>query len=342
MPRNDQIGLLEYLSGAGKEYPSIAALMRVIMASQAKQEMDRLKPESVREFAGRAREGISGTVGVESREPRAARKPVMAPQPEPTLMERELAGEDVYAFNPQREAAAAAATPGFSIDVGYGSTSAPPSGRGGGSRGRAADEIWRRFQEMNPDLDYEAVARQSGGNVPGGSFSDMRLSPGVKSVKESTPGASDEAFYQWVKDFTYEQDLARKMDPRSRAYDPRGAELMISEREGEREAANTAESNAIAKIYALARQAEVENTVSETARRMQLESSPAGQVRVLAASLLNAADPTTEGHVRDAAMRAIVLAEQGDVQGAWLLLNSISAQSADQEEVNKSGDPRIG
>ena len=84
-----------------------------------------------------------------------------------------------------------------------------------------ADQMWGQFQDMNPNLDYDAVAKQSGGNVPGGAFSQM---PESAKQKEQVQSLMD-----YVQNEIPKEEIARKLDPRSRAYDPQGAALLIED-----------------------------------------------------------------------------------------------------------------
>jgi hypothetical protein len=96
---------------------------------------------------------------------------------------------------------------------------APPYPR----EGFGADEIWSQFQAMNPDLDWGKVAEQAGGNVPGGNFSQM------ESSVTYTPTKMDEELFRFVREDIPRMDLARKLDMRSRAYDPEGAKILLEE-----------------------------------------------------------------------------------------------------------------
>jgi hypothetical protein len=176
---------------------------------------------------------------------------------------------------------------------------------------KSADVLWEKFQQMNPNLDYDKVAQQSGGNVPGGSFSDMRNSPGVPTVKEATKGASDEEFMQWVKDFTQEQEFQRKNDPRSRAYDPQGAELILANRAAEQAAAQDL-------IYAKARQTEAE--LAQKAYDYQFSTGGRIDAMMNAISgdeMLQMENP----QVYSTLLRAKQLQLSGDEAGAEQLLN---------------------
>jgi hypothetical protein len=76
------------------------------------------------------------------------------------------------------------------------------------------------FQQANPDLDYDAVAAQSGGATPGGSFS-------AASRSDVPYAQSDEALFKFVNEQIPLYEARRKLDPRSRAHDPQGAELLM-------------------------------------------------------------------------------------------------------------------
>jgi hypothetical protein len=81
---------------------------------------------------------------------------------------------------------------------------------------------WADFLKLNPNLDLEAVARQSGGNVQGGTFSEM--------PENNFPAGhpqSDEAFFRWVDDFVLQQKLDEVQDPNNRKFNPRAAEQLI-------------------------------------------------------------------------------------------------------------------
>lgn len=189
----------------------------------------------------------------------------------------------------------------------------------------ASEEIWNAFRRMNPNLDYAAVARQSGGNVPGGTFSQM---PDTRP-----PAQSDEAFYQWLKDFTYEQELARKQDPRSRAFDPEGAQRMIDEKLGE-------EKSAVEKIYneaqmvranAEAGQLALARAAAEYARTRE------GRLESTINFILQSVDPSPAGRpdLYDKALRAKMALDRRRIDEAAKILQQIeagfSAQPAGQE-----------
>jgi len=91
-----------------------------------------------------------------------------------------------------------------------------------------ADLMWEEFKAMNPNLDYEAVARQSGGNVPGGSFSQMPESEAQKRQEQE--------LYDFVNNQVPYDEAMRKLDPRSRGYDPKGAEVLLNMLESQRNA----------------------------------------------------------------------------------------------------------
>jgi hypothetical protein len=91
-----------------------------------------------------------------------------------------------------------------------------------GAQKKKDAESWAEFVAMNPSLDLAAVARQSGGNVPGGNVSMME-----STIKQQTPGASDEEFFRWVDEFSTQTQLDSLLDPRSRGFNPDAAEQII-------------------------------------------------------------------------------------------------------------------
>ena len=202
------------------------------------------------------------------------------------------------------------------------------------SGGYGQEEIWRRFQEMNPNLDYEAVARQSGGNVPGGTLSvtDNELWDDPNSPQ------SDAAYMQWVKDFTYEQELARRQDPRSRMYDPESARQMIEAKVAERDADVREIYNRAQMLQAKAAERQVE--LAQEA--MKAEATPVGRARVLAPMILQSVAQTDPGLARIVTQATFMLnSEDPRLQQQGLdLLASLQGGSGAQSRANETGDPQ--
>jgi len=86
---------------------------------------------------------------------------------------------------------------------------------------------WAAFKALNPNLDYDAVARQAGGNVPGGAYSDYSETPDTRPEAQS-----DQAFYDWVDEFKKQNRLNEMMDPRANTYDPEMARAMLTHEVG--------------------------------------------------------------------------------------------------------------
>jgi hypothetical protein len=334
----ERMSILDYLSGAGREYPPIKDLAQFLLAVQFQQGRDSLDDilEPAKRNIKRQRSGRDKLKEVA--EQRAASPTVpQAGDIGPTLMERELAGENVY--GPQRaQPAPLGNSMGDYVPYREGVNAAPiPYPDEGGFK---QEEIWRKFQEMNQNLDYDAVAAQAiekgGGNgisVPGGTFSQMPENNFAPDHPQS-----DEAYMQWVKDFTYDQEVARKLDPRSRAYDPQGAELLMGERAQR-------DSNAAQMIYSKAQeqraQAEADN-VELVRRQMMLQSSPRGQVGTLIGALMESTDPEIDGATRQALREAMVLNALGKTEEAMEILRQLEqAGTAAAAASNKTGDPQV-
>jgi len=121
-----------------------------------------------------------------------------------------------------------------------------------------AQNSWEAFQAMNPDLDYAAVARQAGGtpgsfpveNEFGGAISEMPSSP------EQQAQVRD--LMDYVQNQIPQDEFARKQDPRSRAYDPGGAEQLLTKMKQDQEAQAMSAQTRIQEIQAQAAMKEAE------------------------------------------------------------------------------------
>jgi hypothetical protein len=208
------------------------------------------------------------------------------------------------------------------------------------SEGYRQEEILRRFQEMNPNLDYDAVAAQAiekgGGNgisVPGGTFSQM---PDNNFAPDHPQ--SDEAYMQWVKDFTYEQELARRQDPRSRMYDPESARQIIDAKIAERDAGVREIYNRAQMLQAKAAERQVE--IAKEA--MDAESTPVGRARALAPIIIQSVAQTDPGLARIVIQASSMLNSDDPImqqQGLDLLASLQNGEKA-QNKANETGDPQ--
>lgn len=88
---------------------------------------------------------------------------------------------------------------------------------------------WAAFQAMNPNLDYAKVAQQAGGKM--GSFpADNKYGGAISDNSQNAPlpkGQREEDLIAFVNNQIPIMEAERKLDPRSRAYDPKGAELLM-------------------------------------------------------------------------------------------------------------------
>jgi len=96
--------------------------------------------------------------------------------------------------------------------------------------------MWEQFQKMNPNLDYGAVAHQSGAytdesvpyylsdKIPQGTFSD-------NSQNVLPPGQTDAEFNKSIEELIKKQRMDSLLDPRSRSYDPAAAEIITKHEE---------------------------------------------------------------------------------------------------------------
>jgi len=106
----------------------------------------------------------------------------------------------------------------------------------GADRGAVQQQMWEQFQKMNPNLDYGAVARQSGAytdesvpyylsdKIPQGTFSD-------NSQNVLPPGQTDAEFNKSIEELIKKQRMDSLLDPRSRSYDPAAAEIITKHEE---------------------------------------------------------------------------------------------------------------
>ena len=139
---------------------------------------------------------------------------------------RAAEGEQVRAgyWDPTDQAGTPPQAPPQAVDP----TSPQPAGA---DRGAIQQQMWEQFQKMNPNLDYGAVARQSGAytdesvpyylsdKIPQGTFSD-------NSQNVLPPGQTDQDLYDFVNYQARMDEAQRKLDPRSRGYDQSGAEKL--------------------------------------------------------------------------------------------------------------------
>jgi hypothetical protein len=112
------------------------------------------------------------------------------------------------------------------------------------------DRMWEEFQRMNPDLDYDAVARQAlemdgggGKSVPGGTLTEL-------PEQDLPEGQRDEDLINWVNDNKLQWAIESKTDPRSRNYDPQGAAILLETLRQQQESEKSAAELEIDKIKA--------------------------------------------------------------------------------------------
>ena len=328
----DKTSILDYLAGAGKEYPSIADLIRVIMAAQYGQNMDMLT-----DGTGDIRAGVKNAAGV-ARESvgRNARESVGLPPlggmntadgangPGGLAAPRDRVNLPVYN---KRDP--------FGINSSIGDLAVP---EGTTVPMREPWEVeheanFAKFKEMNPNLDYAKVAQQSGGNVPGGTLS---VTDNEFWDDPSHP-QSNQAYYDAVDKLVYEQELRSRQDPRSRGYDPTTAQQMIDAKIAERDASAN-------EIYGKAQmlRAQAEGGQLEMARRaMEMENTPIGRARALTPIMLQSmsqVDPDLA--VLIARATYMINSDDPMLQAQGLeMLSSLQGGNTNQAQVNKTGKP---
>jgi len=252
-------------------------------------------------------------------------QPAAAP-PERTLMERELAGENVYGSPRQYHFGTGGGA--FGVDTGY---AAPNTETTGEIRGRNQQAILDMFKKMNPDLDYDAVARQSGGNVPGGSFSAVE--------RKNVPKAqTDEEFIRWVNEDLPKYTASSMLDSRSREYNPEAAKIIFDRLAQER-------GDAAQMLYSrgqeLRGQADLDK-VQMLKRQAEFSRTPQGQMQSTIDFVLQNVDPALNADVFDKAIRARMALMNGQVEEAQRILQSIADTTDATQVANKTGQPVVG
>jgi hypothetical protein len=196
--------------------------------------------------------------------------------------------------------------------------------------GFAQDEIMARFSAMNPDLDWKEVAKQAGGNVPGGSFSAME-----SDIKQKTKGASDEEFYKWVEDITFENNMRSLLDPRSRSFNPQAAELLIARRESEK-------SSAAEMIKARAEQLAAESSAGHLkllSEQDEFSRSAEGQAMAMLDSIIQGAGQNMDPILFKNAVLARTALINGDYETAMRILSEIGGSSLPTAPLSPGSSP---
>ena len=330
----DKTSILDYLAGAGKEYPSIADLIRVIMAAQYGQNMDMLT-----DGTGDIRAGVKNAAGV-ARESvgRNARESVGLPPlggmntadgangPGGLAAPRDRVNLPVYN---KRDP--------FGINSSIGDLAVP---EGTTVPMREPWEVeheanFAKFKEMNPNLDYAKVAQQSGGNVPGGTLSVMDN----EFWDDPSHPQSNQAYYDAVDKLVYEQELRSRQDPRSRGYDPTTAQQMIDAKIAEREAAS---ADIFSKSQMLKAQAEA-GQLKMVQRAMEMENTPIGRARAITPVILQSISQTDPDMARTL-VQAVYLINSDDkmmqLKGLEILDSLNIGGGGAQQQVNQTGQPQ--
>ena len=338
-----QMSIVDYLGGAGKEYPSIMEIMKIMLAAEAKKNIDdvaSIDPRAVRESVRDAARSARGTIGSSARgEPMPQPQQIMqqdpiVQQPQPNSPPRPKAPPEVIArlfpetepgrgpgwLNPNNEAFVPQ-----QVEPAY-----PSEG------GFAQDEILRRFKELNPDLDYDAVARQSGGNVPGGSFSAVE--------RKNVPKAqTDEEFIRWVNEDLPKYTASSMLDSRSREYNPEAAKIIfdrLAQERGDKAGMIQARGDELRGQADMAR-------AQMIARDAELSRSPEGQVRSAIDLILQNVDRSFNPLLFDGAINAKMALANGNIKMAQDIINyaiqrSQEDNSAAQQTANQKGAPIVG
>jgi hypothetical protein len=204
----------------------------------------------------------------------------------------------------------------------------PPYPQGGFKQ----DEILAKFKEMNPNLDWDKVAQQAGGNVPGGTFSQMPSSPEREAQVAS--------LMEYVENQIPRDEAMRMLDNRSRAYNPEAAEMLLG-RLGNKE------KNAADMLYSKAQemkaQAEMEQAQAMT-RQYDMMSTPEGKLGSTIEMILQNLDPTMNGQIYNLAINAKMALDAGDIDAAREIMGQINYMSSGElggGELQSSGG-RIG
>ena len=199
--------------------------------------------------------------------------------------------------------------------------------------GYRADEILERFKQMNPNLDWDKVAAQAGGNVPGGTFSQMPDSP--------ERDAQVASLMDYVENQIPQDEAMRMLDNRSRAYNPTAAEMLLG-RLGDKE------KNAADMLYSRAQemkaQAEMEQAQVITDQYRML-STPEGKMNATFEMILQNVDPDMNPQLYKSAIAAKMALDNGNIERAQEIYTQIEREmSSGQpggEELQSSGG-RIG
>ena len=205
---------------------------------------------------------------------------------------------------------------------------------------------WEQFQAMNPNLDYAAVAQQAGG-IPG-SFPAENEFGGA--ISEMPPSAKQQEQVQDLMDYVQNQipqdELARKQDPRSRAYDPGGAAQLLLKMKQDQESQAMSAQTRIQEIQANAAMKEAEAYEMLAGQGRTAGGYPHGgdtqggesvskQAEGWAESILSfmtGKDPKADDAIRRDASIVRILADLGRMDEVKSILDKYSGQNPDDAQ----------
>ena len=181
-------------------------------------------------------------------------------------------------------------------------------------------EMWQKFQEMNPNLNYNAVAIQSGARddwvTPdtrehtGGTLSEM---PGSEAQRRQ-----EQSLYDYVENDIPQQEAMRMLDSRSRAYDPAAAQVLLDRATGK-------ETAAAEEIKARAWELEGQNKLAETKNKLKLTNDPDMQRRMVLAAIADRHknDPIAGKRILDLVGAYEMAVDAGDEVAAAEIYNEL-------------------
>ena len=183
--------------------------------------------------------------------------------------------------------------------------------------GYRTDEILEKFKQMNPNLDWDKVAAQAGGNVPGGNFSAMESSVTYE------PTEMDKQLFDYVENQIPRDEAMRMLDSRSRAYNPEAAQMLL-DRQGQKE--KSASDMLYSRAQEMRAQAEAQQADMVRKQYQQL-SSPEGKLGSTIEMILQNIDPAMNGPLYNLAISAKLALDNGDTRTAMELMSKLNSMT---------------
>ena len=168
---------------------------------------------------------------------------------------------------------------------------------------------------MNPNLDWDKVAQQAGGNVPGGTFSQMPDSP--------ERDAQVASLMDYVENQIPQDEAMRMLDNRSRAYNPEAAQMLL-DRQGQKE--KSASDMLYSRAQEMRAQAEAQQADMVRKQYQQL-SSPEGKLGSTIEMILQNIDPAMNGPLYNLAISAKLALDNGDTRTAMELMSRLNSMT---------------